>query len=417
MTGKLETKHQPEIPLVIVGYDFRGSSSTLREKLVTSRKDREYLLTSIRRMDPSAGLFVLETCNRMEWIVSTQMPEWMAEILKARMLRFLQNPGIKRTDPVPHPKLYLEREALIHVIRMVSGLESMAVGEAQIAGQFQEAIQRARQEKTSNIIINRLAHVAGRTARFGYETGIRSNSKTGIHGLVAGYLEAYFGPGIKDRTILVAGMGEIGKKTASLIEEKFKCRVIRFNRTVKSQHQHSWISLDKLAEFTPSADALVASTGAPSPVITENELGRRRENTLLIMDIGIPCQVSGSARSLPFVEYRNIDHLHTGLGYRENPKYTALFEEKMLKEIELFQHYCRSRDMTAFLSTIHSLRQDFIYRKIPEFFAAELFGLDGKSRNVIEKVMKQMVNEYSTNMFDAFHKAMESFWSRNGNDE
>ncbi|MCG2815201.1 MAG: hypothetical protein L6425_04615 [Candidatus Aminicenantes bacterium] len=417
MTGKLETKNQPEIPLVIVGYDFSISSSALREKLAISKEDREYLLTSIRRMDPSAGLLVLETCNRMEWIVSTQMPEWVAEILKAQMLRFLQNSGLNGTDPIPDPKQYKEREALIHVIRVVSGLESLAVGEAQIAGQFQKAIQRAQQEKTSNIIINRLAHVAGRTARYGYELGIRSNFKTGIHGLVADHIESYFGPEIKDRTILVAGMGEIGKKTASLIEEKFKCRVIRFNRTVKSQHQHEWVSLEKLLEFIPSADALVAATGAPSPVITENEVGQRRQGTLLIMDIGIPRQVSESAQSLPLVEYRNIDHLQSCLAHGENPKDTTLFQEKIAKETELFRQYCRSRDMTSFLSTIQTLRQNFIHNKIPDFFATELSELNGKSRNMVENAMKQMVNEWSSNMFNAFHKAMEFFWSRNGNEK
>ncbi len=417
MTGKLEMKNQPEIPLAIVGYDFRISSSTLREKLITTKEDRGLLMTSIRRMDPSAGLLVLETCNRVEWIVSTQMPEWIAEILKAQMLRFLQNSRINGTDAVPHPKLYKEKEALIHVIRVVSGLESLVKGEAQIAGQFQEAILKAQQEKTSNIIINRLAHIAGRTAKYGYEIGIRSNLKTGIHGLVAHYIENYFGPEIKDRSILVAGMGEIGRKTASLIEENIKFRVIRFNRTVKSQHRHDWISLEKLRGFIPSADALVAATGAASPWITEEELGQRRQGTLLVLDIGIPRQVSESAQSVSFVEYRNIDHLQSYLGHGDNPKDTALFQEKIAKEIELFVQYCRSRDMTSFLSTIYFLRQDFIHKKIPDFFTAELSELKGKSRNMIEDAMKQMVNEYSSNMFHAFHKAMESFWSRNGNEK
>jgi glutamyl-tRNA reductase len=409
MTGKLEITSQPEIPLVIIGYDFRVSSSALREKLITSKEDRQYLLAS--------GLLVLETCNRMEWIVSTQMPEWMAEILKAQMLRFLQKPGIKGPDPIPHPKLYKQEEALIHVIRMVSGLESLAVGEAQIAGQFQEAIQRAQQEKTSNIIINRLAHSAGRIAKYGYEIGIRSNIRKGIHGLVADYIDNYFGPEIKNRSVLVLGMGEIGKKTASLIEENLECRVIRFNRTVKPRHQHEWISIDKLGEFIPSADALVVATGSSSPVITENELDQKRQDNLLIMDIGIPRQVSETAQYVPFVEYRNIDDLQSSFELAESRKETALFQDKITKEIGLFRRYCRSRDMTTFLSTIHSLKQDFVHNKIPAFFAAEMSAVNGKNRDKLEMAMKQMVNEYSANMFRAFHQAMESFWSRNGNEK
>jgi glutamyl-tRNA reductase len=416
MNKQLEIKIQPEIPLLVVGYDFKTSSSALRDKLITSQEDRHYLLDAIRKMDPSAGLLVLETCNRVEWIVSTQMPKWVAEILKTQMLRFLQKSGVNGSDPVPHPKLYRRGEALIHVIRVVSGLESLAVGEAQIAGQFQEAVQRSQREKTSNIIINRLAHIAGRMAKYGYEIGIRSNCKTGIHGLVAHYIDSYFGPETKNRSVLVVGMGEIGRKTASLIEENLKCRVMRFNRTVKPRHQREWISLDKLGEFIPSADVVVAATGASSPVITENELSQERQDTLLIMDIGIPRQVSESAQSVSFVEYRNIDHLQSCLAHSESPEVTANFQDKIAKEIGLFRQYCRSRDLTTFLSTIHSMRQDFVYNKIPAIFAAEMSGLNVKSRNKIETAMKQMVNEYSANMFRAFHQAMESFWSRNGNE-
>lgn len=415
MKSELETKAQPEIPLVIVGYDFRFASSALRGKLVTSKEDRKYLLSSIRKMDSTAGLLILETCNRMEWIVSTQMPEWVAEILKAQMLCLIQKTGVTGPNPIPLPKLYLGHEALIHVIKVVSGMESLAVGEAQIAGQFQSALQQAQQEKTSNNIINRLAHTAGRIARYGYEIGVRSNSKLGIHGLVADYVEKYFRSGVQDRTILIAGMGEIGRKTAALLEETFKCRIYRFNRTISQQHQGEWLELKEIRGLLPQADALVVATGAPAPLFMKSELDREGDRKLLVMDIGIPRQVAEPAQNLTHVEYRNIDDLQSCREERGSREDAESFEKIIKKETDQFRQYCRSRDMTSFLSTIHSLRQDFIFHKIPDFFSAELAELDKKSRDVIEKAMKQLVNEYSSNMFDAFHKAMESYWSRNGN--
>lgn len=416
MSSALEAKAKPEIPLVIVGYDFRIASSATREKLVTSKEDRQHLLTAIRRMDPMAGLQVLETCNRMEWIVSTQMPGWVAEILKARMLSLIKKSGINRINPAPDPKLYKGKEAVLHVIRVVSGMESLAIGEPQIAGQFQAAHKQAQEENTSNSILNRLAHVAGRMARYGYEVGLRSNFKSGIHGLVAEYIADFFGLEMKDRTILVAGMGEIGRKTAALIEDTSRFRVIRLNRTVRVHHHGDWLELKKLPELIPAADALVVATGAPRPVITEADLCGERNNKLLLMDIGVPRQVAEAAQILSSVEYRNIDDLQDSQRQWENTEDMKGFEEKIDKEIEQFRQYCRSRDLTSFLASIHSFRQDFIHHKIPDFFSSELADLDDKRRALIEKAVKQLVNEYSSNVFTAFHRAMESFWINSGNE-
>lgn len=407
MSKGLQRKNQPEIPLVIVGYDFKIASSSLRERLSTSPEDRTNLRDSIRKMDPEAGLLVLETCNRMEWVISTRIPGWIAEILRARMVRLIQKSGF--SGSVPEPKIYSEREALSHIIRVVSGMESLAVGEAQIAGQFQAALRLAQKENTSSRILNRLAHLAGRMARFGYSAGIRSNDKTGIHSLTSGYLRDYFGPEIRNRTVLVAGMGKIGRKTASLIEENNSCRVIRFNRTVTARHRGEWEPLHKLNDFIPRSDALITATGAPSPVISTISLDSKRSRKFLVMDMGIPLQVSQSLRLSEKIDYRNIDDLQSS---RKQPAGSSeIFEKKAEQEIRKFRRCCRSRDMTAFLSDLQSFRKDTVYQKIPRVLNSELSDLDKKNRDVLEKAMKNLVNEYSFQLFTAFHEAMESFWS------
>ncbi len=408
MNKGLQKKNRPEIPLVIVGYDFKIASSSLREKLTMTREDRRHLLNSIRKMDPTAGLMALETCNRMEWIVSTQIPGWIAEILRARILRLIQKSEVASRISVPHPKIYREYNALVHVIRVVSGMESLAVGEAQIAGQFQEALRRAQKEKASNRILNRLAHLAGRMARFGYDTGIRSNHKTGIHGMTADYLKNYFGPEIKDRTILVAGMGKIGRKTASLLEESCR-RTIRLNRTIHSQHRGKWEPFYKLNELLSRSDALIVATGAPRPVINHLPLNPKKNRKFLIMDIGIPLQVSESVRFLERIEYRNIDDLQSPR--KQSSESSGIFEKKAEQEIRKFRQYCRSRDMTSFLTQLHSFRKDTVYQKISQVLRSELSDLDKKNRDVLEKAIKNLVNEYSFHLFTAFHDAMESFWS------
>jgi len=82
MNGRI----QVDIPLAIVGCDFRTAATARREALVTTSERRRDLYGSIRRIDPTAGFLALETCNRVEWIGAGQDPAGLAELLKAQIL-------------------------------------------------------------------------------------------------------------------------------------------------------------------------------------------------------------------------------------------------------------------------------------------------------------------------------------------
>lgn len=403
------------IPLLVVGFDFRIASSALREQLVSSPEDRQLLLGEICKIDESAGLLVLETCNRLEWVVSTRMPEWIAEMLKARMLDRWQQafPGIEN---LPSPYVFTESDAVMHVLRVVVGLESLATGEAQIAGQFQSALKNTQKEKTTSQVINRLGHIAGRIAKSGYKIGFRSNYRQGIHGLVVKYLQNHFKENTRTAKVLVAGMGEIGRKTAALVEESLKCHVQPVNRTVKAAHKDKYKPLNRLKELSAEADALVVATGGRTAVIDVDHLALSgREKPLLIMDIGIPRQVGETAHRHPAIHYRNIDHLMELGESREKDVYITNLDAEIRKEFHQFKRYCQGREMSALLSEIHAGRLELTQKRIPDFMASQLSDLDEKRRKDIENALKQFIKEYSNNLFQAFHQTMEDFWTNTTN--
>jgi glutamyl-tRNA reductase len=427
---------KPEIPLLVVGFDFRIASSALREQLVTTEEERAYMFGAIKRLDDSAGLLVLETCNRLEWIVSTQHPQWIAELLKARMLSKWQD-AFPHYKNLPSPYEFREEEAVRHVLRVVVGLESLAMGEAQIAGQFQTALIRAQEEKTSSPIINRLSHVSGRIARSGFKMGFRSNYRQGIHGLTARFLERHFleldenhslshtrddpeNEPIREldkKQVLVVGMGDIGRRTAALIEETFQCTVERLNRTVKPENRNAWITLDRLTGFSETADALVVATGAPVPIIDNDILSvADREKPLLIMDIGIPRQVAEPVHSNPDVIYRNIDHLMDVGGSAGQCACIDKLKKEIEKEFLRFKQFCRGREMSDLLSRIHSGRLELTENRIPDFVGSHLSDLEPLRRKKIEKAMKQFIKDYSNEIFFAFHDTMEKYWSAYNNE-
>jgi glutamyl-tRNA reductase len=403
------------IPLVVVGFDFRIASSALREQLVSSLEDRQQLFRAIQKIDAGAGLLVLETCNRLEWIVSTTMPEWIAELLKARMLDRWQR-GFPDLENLPSPYVFTEKEAVLHVLQVVVGLESLATGEAQIAGQFQAALKNAQKEKTTTQVINRLSHIAGRIARSGYKMGFRSNYRQGIHGLVVKFLQNHFKEDVKGKLVLVAGMGEIGRKTAALVEEALNCKVQPVNRTIKPGHQGKWKALAELKRLSCEADALVVATGGRTAVIGPDNLHLEdRPEPLLVMDIGIPRQVSEPAQQHANLLYRNIDHLMELGENKEKDAYLTSLDAEIRKEFHQFKRYCQGREMSAMLSEIHAGRLDLTQKRIPDFVASRLSDLDEKRQKDIESALKQFIKEYSNNLFQAFHQTMETYWSNSGN--
>ncbi|MCP4215598.1 MAG: hypothetical protein GY765_13170 [bacterium] len=410
----------PEIPLLVIGCDFRIASSAMREKLVTDPEERGRLYTSIKKTDDTAGLLVLETCNRLEWVVSTREPEWIAGILEAWVLNKWQR-EFPDTPNLPTPYIYRGKKAVGHMLRVVVGMESLAAGEAQIAGQFQAALKRAQKEKTTSPIINRLGHIAGRIAKSGTKIGYRSNYRQGIHGLVTKYFKKHFDANLSDKIILVAGMGEIGRRTASLIEETFQCKVIPLNRTITAAQQGKWISLAELNQFGTQADALVVATSGSVPVIDEKLLqphlrGESGKAPLLIMDIGIPRQVTEQLQNHRSVIYRNIDHLMDFSADNGKCICNKQLEEEIQKEFQQFKRFCRGRDMSNLLTGIHSGRLELTETLIPGFVSSQLADLDEQRQKKIEGAMKQFVRDYSNQLFSAFHDTMEKYWSTNGHE-
>lgn len=411
MNFKPSQEKKVEIPMAVVGCDFRIASSTIRQQLFSSLEDRLSLHQSIKKLDSSAGLMVLETCNRIEWIVSSETPEWIAEILVALMLNRWKATSPDMKD-LPSPYIYIQEDAVVHILKVVLGMESLATGEAQIAGQFQASLNRAIKEKTSSPVLNRAGHIAGRIAKSGYKIGFRSNYRQGIHGFVVKFIKNYFKKAWSKKTILVAGMGAIGRKTSDLLEEVLSCKIICLNRTIKPEHQKNWKKLTELSSFTTKADALIVATGDPAAIIGKEHLNiKNRKKPLLIMDIGIPLQVQSSVQQLPGIHYKNIDHLLELKDHSNKDQYEQSLQNEIKKELNRFKKFCRGREMGLLLEKIHKSRLEFTQNAIPNFVSSNLQDLDETRRKQIEDVMKQLIQNYSNGIFTAFHQTLEKVWN------
>ncbi|GAB4302519.1 MAG: glutamyl-tRNA reductase [Myxococcota bacterium] len=411
----MKTKPHPlDVPLAVVGVDYKSACSAYRGDLVTAKEERTNLFVSIKSIDPDAGFIALETCNRVEWIVSTEQPEWMASLLTAKMASRWRE---KRPDLLhyPIPSIYIGDEAARHIFRLVAGLESFVPGEAQIAGQFQRALGDARKLDSSSIILNGLSGIAGRAAKFSYRIGVQSNKRRGIHGLVLKFIDAHFGGELSGKRIGVLGMGEIGRRSAALIEEALNAKVVKINRTVAEKNRGEWRPIVELPDIILELDALVVATGSREPVVSARELSiPKRMPPLLILDIGVPRQVSHDIEELKGVDYRNIDDLMKINLEAVDRTAIANLEGEIEKFVSQFKRFCRERNMVVFLDRTRKRHYEITERQIPDFISTHLGKLEPAARKKVETELKRMFRTYTNEVFDSIHAALEDYFGKSG---
>ena len=307
----------PAPRLLAVGLDHRSAPLELRERVHLSSTETESLLVRLMSRPEVAEAFVLSTCNRTE--VYLHPREQDGAFRAAMELAFNSRaPEIERDG-----RFWVLRddEAARHLLAVASGLESMVLGEPEILGQVKRAGELA--DSTGS-----LAHLLRRLVRSAVQTGRRARTETEIgEGAVSlGYavveLARQIFTGLEGRTGLVLGAGETAVLAARALVER-GVRDLRFavrdpSRAAALQAElptatvtHFTARYDTLA----GCDLLVAATSADEPVVEPGEvrqvMRRRRSRPLLVVDLGVPRNVTPRVGKLENVFLHDLDSLQS----------------------------------------------------------------------------------------------------------
>ena len=295
--------------LIVLGVSHHGAPLDVREKLTFRGVE---ISPAVERLASSAGVregVILSTCNRTELYLVEGPADATAEawsLLAEKLGEDASGYGYVRRD----------REAVAHLFRVVSGMDSMIVGEAQIHGQVRDAWEASR--PTSGALLNRLFQTA-------LLTGGRVRSETTLgHGALSVSTAAVqlskkiFGA-LAVRRAMVLGAGEMAELAlASLQAEGVRAAIVA-NRTFERAEQlaslygatavHYEDAWDSLADV----DLLICSTAAPRPVVSAERVkaavSKRGHRPLCILDIAVPRDVDPSVAELDNVFLYDLDDL------------------------------------------------------------------------------------------------------------
>ena len=350
--------------LLLVGVSHRTAPIELRERLDFSARGVDRALTALSGIGGQHGTTIVSTCNRVELYVGCDDPESTRTAIQKFLSEFHAIPGDLLA---PHIYAKTGHDAVMHLFRVASGLDSLVMGEPQILGQVKEAFGIASQLGCTGPLLNKLFHSAfavGKRVRT--ETALSAGAVSVSYAAVE-LARKIFGD-LKGRTVLVVGAGEMGKLTAIHMQAQGIGRLIITSRTaahaaaLTQSIGGSAIPWDSLNTGLVEADILITATGASTPIISRpllvQTMKARRQRPLFVIDIAVPRDVEADAGDLEQVFLYNIDDLQAVVQENISKRGTEASEaEKIVaQEVGKFVGWLNSRSAVP---TIVALRQRF----------------------------------------------------------
>jgi glutamyl-tRNA reductase len=282
------------VNLTAIGCSYRTTPVELRERLAFDEPKLGRALTELAARYGCEAV-LLSTCNRVELYLARlpDSPGFDVDLVAEFVGECHQVPTAQI-----RPVLYDHRDAAAvrHLFRVAASLDSLVVGEGQIAGQVKRAFELARRTGTTGPLTNSLFNQALRAAkRVRTETGV-SHGHVSVSSVAVDYARQVFET-FDDKTVLVIGAGKMGRLTLKSLRALGPRRILVTNRSPEKAAEVAggcggravpWEDLDAaLAE----ADVVLSTTGSPEPVVPRRRwdaIRARRTSRVVILDVAVP---------------------------------------------------------------------------------------------------------------------------------
>lgn len=277
--------------------------------------------TSLAQQFPAlTEVALLSTCNRIELYAAIDPAVNDARSLLLSFLSSHHNGDL--SEHADHFYLHRGLEAAHHLFRVACGLDSQILGEPQILGQVTGAFTQAVDAHTIGPRLTTLFRAAIRTGKKARAHTSISANPASLGSVSIAHAEQIVGP-LSERTVLVIGLGEMGRMAINALRKRGVQRILVANRTharaeqIASTWQGTAYGMDELPRALAKADVVISATAAPTVVLdaplVEPVVRQRRERELVIVDIALPRDVSPRVGELPGVYLYNLDHLRQSL--------------------------------------------------------------------------------------------------------
>jgi glutamyl-tRNA reductase len=387
--------------IVLVGLNHRSAPVEVRERVSFTNDQARQAAEELRARGILHETLVLSTCNRSE--VYGVPPETTRESAAA-LSNYLSSFHSVQLDLLS-PSLYhhYDRNAVRHLFRVASGLDSMMLGEAEILGQVREAYRIAYEHGATGPVLNRLFQGAlevGKRVRSETELGVRPMSVASAGVKLA---ERIFGK-LQERIALVLGAGLISEQVVSQLRDRNIARLFVMNRSLdRADHlarefSGKVIAWDDWESALTLPDVIVSSVSAEEPVlkrfVLEKAMAARGNRPLFVMDLGMPRNVDPDAADLYNFYLYNIDDLTQIVQQNRNARESEIPRAEVIvdEHVGKFLTWQASVNLIGIVEALrHKLkaeRAEFIRER-----AERIPGLTSEQREQVETIIDQLLEK------------------------
>jgi len=301
--------------LLLTGLNHRTAPVEVRERLAFEDKALPQALDDLKRRPGLLEGMILSTCNRVEVAVTA---DEQADVESAVENFLADSKRVERAWVTPYLYRFDGPEAIRHLFRVASSLDSMVVGEPQILGQMKSAYALAREHGAMGgflgQVIDRALSVAKR---------VRSETDIGESAVSVSYAAVelareIFGK-LQGKKVLVIGAGKMAESAARHLRRAGVSEILVTNRTreravaMAEECGGRVIDYEYFEDVVPEVDIVLASSGAPHFILTPEQMrsamGKRRNRPMFLIDIAVPRNIDPAVNELESVFLYDIDDL------------------------------------------------------------------------------------------------------------
>jgi len=394
--------------LLITGVSHKTAPVEVRERLAFREETLPEALADLKACDGVAEAVILSTCNRVEITVTTDDRVDPQSIVDGFLA---DHKPVDPADIAPHVYRHEGRDAIHHLFRVASSLDSMVVGEPQILGQLKAAYTAA---KSCGTLCGWLDGLMSRS----FSVAKRVRSETGIGQMAVSVSYAavelarkIFG-NLNNRTIMIVGAGKMSELAARHLRRSGASHVFVTNRTheraveMAQLFQGTPVEYTRFVSMLPEVDIVIASSGAPHYILRKEDMQRvisaRRNKPMFLIDIAVPRNIEPTVNDLANLFLYDIDDLQevVNANLRERMKEAGHAEDLVAEEVDRMMARLKVAEVTPtivglqeHLELIRAGEIDKARRRHGPFSPEQEQAIEAITRGIVNKIAHGPISE------------------------
>ena len=388
--------------IIVVGLNHQCAPLPLLEQVAVRGDEFDKALDGLRQCDNVGEVVVLSTCHRTEVYAVAERFHGAYDDIRSF---FADRAEVGAAELNDRLYVHYDDDAVRHLLRLASGLESAVLGETEILGQVKQSWETARIAGAAGSTLNLLfrhATETGKRARF--ETGISRNITSVSHAAVAMASDRL--GSLVERSVLVVGAGDMAAGMLESLADAGPSDIVVANRTesraaaLAERADGRAIALADLADQIRVVDVLLTGTGASSIILDHTDLAGaisdRNGRPLIIVDVAVPRDVDPALGLLPGVTLLDMDDLSefAQRGRDERTREIAAVEEIVDAEAASFSDVRSAREVAPLIAALHAdaeaVRQAELIRSsrhLTDLTEAQQQAVDDLTRRIVAKLL------------------------------